>query len=97
MTDRYPIESARSLRTQRASIFSDLEEGTYSLRDALLKPPVALKGATVYSVLISAEGMGPQTAKKVLLETQIWPLLPLGQLAKDRRIQLIEALPERIK
>lgn len=97
MAKREPIETARYVRAKRAVVLTELKEGSRYLRKTLLHPPACLHGATIYSVLESTHGMGPETSKSVLLLAKIWPLTDLGHLHPQQVERIIENLPERIK
>lgn len=97
MGKRDPTQKARLVRSLRAQALEDLQEGTLLFRDALLKPPACLRGASLYLVLISTKGSGPSTARKVCTEAKVWPLVPVGNMAPSAKQRVLESLPERIK
>lgn len=92
-----PIEEARRQRAARASALEALEKGEVSIVEYLRSPPVALKKTDIWDLLLACPGIGPQIAKMVVLQANVWPHTHLGRLKPGPRKRIIENLPERCK
>lgn len=86
------IKSAISLDLRR------LKVGAITLRSVLEDPhSTSLSHCAVFVVLKSAPNLSEKSAKRILLESKVWPLDKLGNLEKIQLEEILMNLPARAR
>jgi hypothetical protein len=95
--DRYDIEEARRAKDARNRELGRLEKGKIKLAEVLREPPDALKKTDVWAVLLACQGLGPEGARRICIDANVWPHTRLWELTKRERADMIRALPKRVR
>lgn len=97
MSAQRRLKKARKQRSQNAATFRALENGQFTVEDALRTPTDALKRIRIYDLLRRTPKLGDVGAKKVLMKAEVWPLERIGNIELSKRQKVIEALPDRCR
>lgn len=91
------LSKGRRVRQLIASDRRALRSGDIRIGDVLRDPPDALGKLPIYVVLKETPKIGEKTSQKLCQQAHIWPLVPLEDLPLEKRAELINALPERVR
>lgn len=92
------LKRARRIRSLTALDMRRLRSGDITLRSVLEDPQsTSLRFCGVFDVLKNAPNLGEKGAKRVLLESRVWPLDRLGALTVMQREEILMNLPARAR
>jgi hypothetical protein len=85
---------AREVRAFRSAYLHELNDGVFSLRDALENPPDFIAEMDVYDITLALRGYGRERCRILFERTGIWPHTQVDELSITA-IQALVALVER--
>ena len=92
------LKRARRIKSSVSLDLRRLKVGRITLRSVLEDPySTSLSHCAVFVVLKNAPNLGEKGAKRVLLESKVWPLDKLGGLDKMQREEILTNLPARAR
>lgn len=92
------LQKARRIRSRITTQTRQLHDGHITLTDVLEDPKrYSLGRLTVYALLCRSPGLSSKGAKKILLETKVWPLDRVRDIDLFNREEVIKALPPRAR
>lgn len=92
------LQKARRIRSSITAQTRRLHDGQITLTSVLEDPKrYSLGRLTVYALLCKAPGLSSKGAKKILLETKVWPLDKVRDIELFDREEIIKALPPRAR
>lgn len=92
------LKRARRIKSSIATDLRRLKTGQLALRSVLENPQsTSLKHCQVFNVLKSAPNLGEKGAKRVLLQSRVWPMDKLGTLSAIELDEILLNLPARAR
>jgi hypothetical protein len=92
------LRRARKSRSQMSTEYGLLRDGDITLSELLQDPSgYSLARCTIWDVLRRSPKLGPKGAKRVLLESKVWPLDRLEDIDQFARETILSNLPARAR
>ncbi len=92
------LKQARAQRSEVAAAFDRMHDGGKTLREHLEDPTESvLARVDIWDILRRSPHLGRAGAKKILMESKVWPHDKLGDISLYDREELIKALPPRAR
>lgn len=92
------LKRARRIKSAIALDLRRLKTGHITLRSVLEDPySTSLSHCSVFNVLKASPNLGEKGAKRVLLDSKVWPLDKLGNIDRFQREEILANLPARAR
>lgn len=89
---------ARRTRDLRASEFARMRDGEFHVRDVLEDPEsFSIGSCKLYDLLRRAPHLGTAGAKKICINSRVWPMDRVVDISKWDRDVICQSLPPRAK
>jgi hypothetical protein len=98
MSKEQNLRRARKIKSSIALDLRRLKNGNITLRSVLETPQsTSLVHCSVFNVLRAAPNLGEKGAKRVLLESKVWPMDKVGNLSQYELDLILSNLPARAR
>lgn len=88
------LKRANHVRSERASLKSELKHGVVSITEVIQDPPEFLQTAKIADVIMAAPKYGRVKAARIMERCRVSPSKTVGGLSERQRRELIAALEE---